>query len=618
MKRLLFIISILSSIFGFTYALSIEDEFFYVYHKDGSYDGFMRCEIDSIVLSHYDVDSLYHEKLQTQIFYTKDKVYRIPLNEIVDVSFVARHEIPIEKIKKVENSINKIFLESGDINEMAQHLESIEAMDDIEKAWVSDNSFFVKIKNVGDMCWIFTPNENAEENQSSQIVLSEAPMLAEVEMTEKREYLAEKKACMICQMSNDAKFNYAVKELTTLKEEYAKTGISADYIQGEEFDLDFLKNKLSDYNLIFIAAHGSPMGFLTGKNYWQSKNHDLLDRDVAELAYADKIYCGHALENRNGEEVLVNYIGIYPEFIKSVVKKKFNNAIVFNAACHALASDNMYNAFKKKGIRAYLGYNQQNRVGILAGTDFFNNMLWGMSVKEAYESLREEFKYDNSNNSELLLKGDGENLGFHLCPDENHPHMIDLGLPSGVKWACCNVEKDNDPDYKMPEGYGGYYAWGECNEKTDYSIGNYRYYSNGEYSDIGIDKPASNGISACFQISGTSYDVAHRKWGGGWKMPTIFDCRELFLNSKFSVRTAYGVNGVFITGPNGRKIFLPFGGYYQNKTFWLGGTAGHYYLGSLCKSSDNCPYGMTFWNPRSQYDSSHPRYWGLNIRPVFK
>ena len=25
------------------------------------------------------------------------------------------------------------------------------------------------------------------------------------------------------------------------------------------------------------------------------------------------------------------------------------------------------------------------------------------------------------------------------CPDSNHPHAIDLGLPSGTKWACCNV-----------------------------------------------------------------------------------------------------------------------------------------------------------------------------------
>ncbi len=38
------------------------------------------------------------------------------------------------------------------------------------------------------------------------------------------------------------------------------------------------------------------------------------------------------------------------------------------------------------------------------------------------------------------------------CPDGNHPHAIDLGLPSGTKWACCNVGAS------APEAYGGYYA----------------------------------------------------------------------------------------------------------------------------------------------------------------
>jgi hypothetical protein len=47
----------------------------------------------------------------------------------------------------------------------------------------------------------------------------------------------------------------------------------------------------------------------------------------------------------------------------------------------------------------------------------------------------------------------GEMMTF--CPDDNHPHAIDLGLPSGTKWACCNVGACT------PEGYGNYYAWGE-------------------------------------------------------------------------------------------------------------------------------------------------------------
>ena len=44
---------------------------------------------------------------------------------------------------------------------------------------------------------------------------------------------------------------------------------------------------------------------------------------------------------------------------------------------------------------------------------------------------------------------------YDLCPDNNHPHMIDLCLPSGLKWACCNVGATE------PFEKGGYFAWGE-------------------------------------------------------------------------------------------------------------------------------------------------------------
>lgn len=41
------------------------------------------------------------------------------------------------------------------------------------------------------------------------------------------------------------------------------------------------------------------------------------------------------------------------------------------------------------------------------------------------------------------------------CPDENHPHWIDLGLPSGTQWRCCN-----EGAYR-PYEYGGYYEFGQ-------------------------------------------------------------------------------------------------------------------------------------------------------------
>ena len=98
------------------------------------------------------------------------------------------------------------------------------------------------------------------------------------------------------------------------------------------------------------------------------------------------------------------------------------------------------------------------------------------------------------------------------CPDDHHPHLINLDLPSGTLWACCNVGATT------PEGAGGYYAWGETEEKSEgYDWKNY-IYSNGSqyyYTDIGLT------------ICGTEYDVAHVKWGGYWQMPSFEQIQEL-------------------------------------------------------------------------------------------
>ncbi|MBQ6064081.1 MAG: hypothetical protein IJK87_10720, partial [Prevotella sp.] len=113
------------------------------------------------------------------------------------------------------------------------------------------------------------------------------------------------------------------------------------------------------------------------------------------------------------------------------------------------------------------------------------------------------------------------------CPDANHPHMIDLGLPSGTKWACCNVGAT------APEQYGGYYAWGEVNEKSYYDWSTY-IHCDGHYYDchnLGSD------------IAGTQYDVAHVKWGGSWVMPSHAQQVELLNYCTSTWTTENGVYG---------------------------------------------------------------------------
>lgn len=134
------------------------------------------------------------------------------------------------------------------------------------------------------------------------------------------------------------------------------------------------------------------------------------------------------------------------------------------------------------------------------------------------------------------------------CPDNNHPHMIDLGLPSGIKWACCNVGTNN------PSMYGGWYAWGETEEKENYVQETYKLIENGRfsYSDKEVLAPQD--------------DVAHVKWGGNWRMPTIEEMMELKENTNVhSVKTPnkhiYGY--MFTSKINGAFIFLPGGGCFM-------------------------------------------------------
>ena len=72
---------------------------------------------------------------------------------------------------------------------------------------------------------------------------------------------------------------------------------------------------------------------------------------------------------------------------------------------------------------------------------------------------------------------------------------IDLGLPSGIKWASCNVGASK------PEEYGGHYSWGETEEKEIYEWFTYTH--------------CDGTVQTCHDLSpsicGTENDVAHVK-----------------------------------------------------------------------------------------------------------
>ena len=205
---------------------------------------------------------------------------------------------------------------------------------------------------------------------------------------------------------------------------------------------------------------------------------------------------------------------------------------------------------------------------------------------------------------ERIEKRDGPKLpSYKTCPDGNHPHLIDLGLPSGTKWACCNV------DAKKPEDSGGYYAWGETTTKSDYSWKTYKH----------CDGSSSTCHNLGSSICGTQYDVAHVKWGSSWQMPTKEQIEELLDKcNKGEWTTQNGVDGRKFTGPNGASIFLPAAGSRVDTGFNCSGSYGFYKSGTRNPSFNS--YDVYSLNFRSvdAYGQGGNRFPGCTVRPVSK
>ena len=175
--------------------------------------------------------------------------------------------------------------------------------------------------------------------------------------------------------------------------------------------------------------------------------------------------------------------------------------------------------------------------------------------------------------------------------------VVDLGLPSGLKWRSMNVGASK------PEDYGDYFAWGETSPKASYTNSNYKYRSSDIYGD-GIGKKGTVLIP--------EDDAATVNVGSDWRTPKFSEWKELKEKCTWTWTTRNGVKGMQVTGPSGKSIFLPAGGCYGSSVTYRG-TQGHYWSAS---------YGSDIWAEDVEFMSTDVNYGlvdrciGRSIRPV--
>jgi hypothetical protein len=192
---------------------------------------------------------------------------------------------------------------------------------------------------------------------------------------------------------------------------------------------------------------------------------------------------------------------------------------------------------------------------------------------------------------EDVIKNNSARLEWSILEDDpfiNGYEYVDLGLPSGTKWAKCNVGANSETEA------GLYFAWGETQGHTagdgrEFDSENYKFIE-GDFPDSGVEDYslkerglAYNGLSMTKYNSSDGLtillpedDAAHVNMGGEWRMPTKEDFEELSSNTTSVWTTVNGVLGrTFTSNVNGNVLFVPAAGciiagqmyYYQDTAF---------------------------------------------------
>ena len=225
-------------------------------------------------------------------------------------------------------------------------------------------------------------------------------------------------------------------------------------------------------------------------------------------------------------------------------------------------------------------------------------------------------------------------------PEEVIPDAVDLGLPSGIKWASFNLGATR------PEEFGDYYAWGETEpyyqpgyaqsstplwkpgKEDGYWNTSYKWIReqmDGEFNGSSTYKYTKYCTEAEYGYYGfkdgktvldPEDDAAHVHLGGKWRMPTVEERNELYEMCTWKWTSVNGIDGYQVSGSNGNSIFIPIAGYRLDSRFVT--TVGNYWTSSLePKYSEATAFCFGFHDESTNIWDEKYRIYGLTIRPVY-
>ena len=361
------------------------------------------------------------------------------VNAIIDIILnggIDPHLLEVcERVSEIDHDIKYYYEECETLEELKEHAAEIEALEGVEYVFFDNNtSMYVKIKDFGTISYSYFPELEISDSTIIQYSKFEHSLQkAIVQTTHSHQDFGG--VLIVNQQSKDENRMFYSKRYEKFLTFLLDCGFEQSRIEPSP-DVEFFRNGIFENDYVFLITHG---GYEFDKNeydnnplyrglHWLLTSEEVsLDSDgnilPTELANLRERYnesdvsIGTIKEQRNGEWVRVRYKKVSDQFIASS-EKSFNNfgkAIVFNTACHSMQGPGMgiyegdtinyrlATAFSKNGAGIYLGYDESNSHGKLAGLQFYYNLLSGMSIQSACDNLQfdnlHEYLYNNDSES---------------------------------------------------------------------------------------------------------------------------------------------------------------------------------------------------------------------------
>ena len=179
--------------------------------------------------------------------------------------------------------------------------------------------------------------------------------------------------------------------------------------------------------------------------------------------------------------------------------------------------------------------------------------------------------------------------------DINGNQWVDLGLPSGLKWATKNIGAKQNSDF------GSFFSWEENNLKDSEETYDIKTRAIDAYST---------------QQTSTQNDAATLFWGAPWRTPNNKDWEELKMFCRWTWLIMDGRAGYLVESfKNGNSIFLPACGYYGTQDIHSGRQLG-YYWSSTPQRGEPRKGNYFFFNEKRIETKTYPFSFGLSIRAV--